>query len=451
MQKKERKLAAVMFTDIVGYSAMMQKDETVTSRLRNRHREVFKKLTKRYEGQVIQYFGDGTLSIYSSASAAVECAVNLQKELKGNPPVPLRIGIHTGEITYGDEDVHGDGVNVAARIESLCVPGGVFISGKVYDDIKNHSWLKAKSLGLFQLKNIRDKKEIYVITNEGVTVPDDGPIIKATTKPPNLSKKERKKNKEEEEMALAGTKNKFIAGGLGIGLGMFGIHRFYLGQKGLGIAFLVNTLLALFIVPAMAKFIPVLAILGFVDGMVLMLMPKDGFNAKYNAHLQKKTASNENQVSTAESFTDRQFDQYWEKGVEEYKEYDYAEAVKYLSKATTIKYDEPEAHFLLACCYSMLENAEKAFFHLDVAVGFRLENEARIKTNDDLSFLRFQPGFDEFVENNYRIKDTPQHIEPSNQPDLLEQLNNLQKLRNDGVLTEEEFLKEQARIKLDRS
>jgi len=231
---------------------------------------------------------------------------------------------------------------------------------------------------------------------------------------------------------------------------MFGVHRFYLGQKGLGIAFLVNSLLALFVVPAMAKFIPVLAILGFVDGMVLMLMPKDGFNAKYNAHLQKKVSTVENDVETAESFTDRQFDQYWEKALDEYEEYDYANAIQYLSKATTIKYDEPEAHFLLANCYSMLENAEKAFFHLDVAVGFRLENVDRIKTNDDLSFLRFQPGYEDFVENNYRIKDTPR-FKPSEEPDLLEQLNRLQKLRNDGVLTEEEFLKEKERIKLNRS
>ncbi len=451
MQKKQRKLAAVMFTDIVGYSAMMQKDEAVTARLRNRHREIFKKLTKRYEGQIIQYFGDGTLSIYSSASAAVECAVNLQKELKGNPPVPLRIGIHTGEITYGEEDdVHGDGVNVASRIESLCIPGGVFISAKVYDDIKNHSWLKAKSLGLFQLKNIRDKIEIYVITNEGVTVPDDEPTKRSVAKPPKLSKKDKKKRKEKEEMALAGTKNKFVAGGLAIGLGMFGVHRFYLGQKGLGIAYLVNSLLALFVVPGMERFIPVIAIIAFVDGMLLFLMPKDGFNAKYNAHLQKNTSSSESQVKTAESFTDRQFNQYWEKGIAEYKEYEYKEAIQYLSKATTIKYDEPEAHFLLACCYSMLENPEKAFFHLDVAVGFRLENVERIKTNDDLSFLRFQPAFDDFVENNYRIKDAP-HPPKTDQPDLLEQLNKLQKLRNEGVLTEEEFLKEEARIKLNRS
>ena len=175
MKKAKRRLAAIMFTDIVGYSAMMQKDEIVSNRLRNRHREVFSKLTKEYGGKIIQYFGDGTLSIYPSAAAAVECGVALQKELKKEPPVPIRIGIHTGDITYSKEEAYGDGVNVAARIESLSIPGGVFISEKVYDDIKNHSWLRARSLGAFDLKNIKEDVKVYAVNNEGITVPEYTP------------------------------------------------------------------------------------------------------------------------------------------------------------------------------------------------------------------------------------------------------------------------------------
>ena len=83
MSKRQRRLAAIMFTDIVGYSAMMQKDEAITNRLRNRHREVFTRLTEQYDGEILQYYGDGTLSIFYSTAAAVECAVEIQRELKG--------------------------------------------------------------------------------------------------------------------------------------------------------------------------------------------------------------------------------------------------------------------------------------------------------------------------------------------------------------------------------
>lgn len=173
MSDRHRQLAAIVFTDIVGYSAMMQKDETRATIVRERHRAVFDELTERFGGRILQYYGDGTLSIFQSAVAAVECSVEMQKAFREEPTVPLRIGIHTGDITFSKEEVYGDGLNIASRIEAACMPGGLFISGKVFDDIKNHKWLKAKSLGEFEFKNIKQPIPMYAVCTEGLSVPAD--------------------------------------------------------------------------------------------------------------------------------------------------------------------------------------------------------------------------------------------------------------------------------------
>ncbi len=176
MSAKHRQLAAIVFTDIVGYSAMMQQDETRANRVRERHRLVFDELTEQYGGRILQYYGDGTLSIFQSAVAAVECSVEMQKAFREEPLVPLRIGIHTGDITFSKEEVYGDGLNLASRIESACMPGGIFISGKVYDDIKNHQWLTAKMVGEFEFKNIKHALSLYAINTEGLAVPQNNKL-----------------------------------------------------------------------------------------------------------------------------------------------------------------------------------------------------------------------------------------------------------------------------------
>ena len=157
----KRQLAAIMFTDITGYSAMMEADEEYARRIRKQHRTVFKDAHARHDGNILQYYGDGTLSIFSSAAAAVECAVDMQIEFRKEPEVPLRIGIHTGDISYDDEGAYGDGLNIAARIEKLSVPGSVYISAKVFDDIKNNSRLTAATIGIFQMRNIQSHIQNY--------------------------------------------------------------------------------------------------------------------------------------------------------------------------------------------------------------------------------------------------------------------------------------------------
>jgi len=171
MQKNIRQLAAVMFTDMVGYTALMQEDENKAKKNRDRHRAVLEQLIQDHHGLILQYYGDGTLSIFGSAIEAIESAVEIQQELQKDPKIPLRIGMHVGDIVYSDDGVYGDAVNIASRIENLSVPGGVLISDKVYDEIKNHHEFSTTTLGEFELKNVKRPVELFAITNDGLQIP----------------------------------------------------------------------------------------------------------------------------------------------------------------------------------------------------------------------------------------------------------------------------------------
>lgn len=166
-----RKLAAIMFTDMVGYTAMMQQNEQQAKRNRDRHRQVLNSAINDNAGTILQYYGDGTLSIFNSAIDAVTSAVQIQQQLQKEPTVPLRIGIHTGDVVHDDEGVYGDGVNIASRVESMAVSGSVLISGKVFDEIKNHTQFETKSYGPFQLKNVEDPIKIYGLIADGCVTP----------------------------------------------------------------------------------------------------------------------------------------------------------------------------------------------------------------------------------------------------------------------------------------
>lgn len=168
---QSHRLAAIMFTDIKDYTALMQKDEEKALQLRNRHREIFIRKTKKFAGKILQYYGDGTLSIFQSAIDAVKCGIELQLAFRSAPQIPVRIGIHSGDIIVSAEDVIGDGVNVASRIESLAAAGSVFISGKVYDEVKNQSGIQTTSLGAFAFKNVEKTMEVFAIANPGLVIP----------------------------------------------------------------------------------------------------------------------------------------------------------------------------------------------------------------------------------------------------------------------------------------
>ena len=176
--ESRRQLAAIMFTDITGYTALMQKDESLAMDLRNRHRDSFSRLHQEYDGEIVQYFGDGTLSIFKSSVHAVQCAIALQQEMQREPKVPLRIGIHTGDIIHTKEEIIGDGVNLASRIEALAKPGSILISDQLHFQIKNHG-IETQSQGWFELKNVTHPILIHAIRAPGIVVPS--PVLKEPT------------------------------------------------------------------------------------------------------------------------------------------------------------------------------------------------------------------------------------------------------------------------------
>ena len=132
-----RQLAAILFADIAGYTAIMQEDEKLALQFRNKLQEKLKKEVTIHQGRVLELRGDGALCSFTSTIEAVRAALALQLEMQAQPQVPLRIGIHVGDIVVDGDTIYGDGVNLASRMESFAIPGSILISGKVYDDIKN--------------------------------------------------------------------------------------------------------------------------------------------------------------------------------------------------------------------------------------------------------------------------------------------------------------------------
>jgi adenylate cyclase len=183
--QKNRRISAIMFTDIVGYTALMQKDENAAVEMRERHRTEFKKHHENHKGEIVQYYGDGTLSVFTSGVKAVECAIDIQKALQKDKPLPLRIGLHIGDIIYDGTEVYGDGVNLASRIESKGIAGSILLSGKLNDELKNQPHILTLSLGYFELKNITDPIEIFAVDHESLQVPNTSEhkeVSKKTTK-----------------------------------------------------------------------------------------------------------------------------------------------------------------------------------------------------------------------------------------------------------------------------
>src|SRR6187402_3614777 len=155
-----RQLAAILFTDIAGYTAMMQKDEESAVKMVKHHRAVLEKTVEEFEGNLIEFYGDGSLCIFTSVTKAMLCAVSIQLQMQREPLVPLRIGVHIGEVIYEDGKIMGDGVNIAARIQSLGLPGSILFSREVFDKIRNHPEFKTNNLGRFRMKNVTEPMEV---------------------------------------------------------------------------------------------------------------------------------------------------------------------------------------------------------------------------------------------------------------------------------------------------
>ncbi len=164
-------LAAILFADIMGFTAIMQEDERMAMKYREKLKKCLETEVKLYGGRIVKYTGDGALCSFKSAIDSIRAALVVQYNMLESPPVPLRIGIHQADVIFEEDDVFGDGVNIASRLESLALPGSIFISAKVYDDIKNQTDIQTVSLGKYILKNVKEPVEIYAVNNPGLKVP----------------------------------------------------------------------------------------------------------------------------------------------------------------------------------------------------------------------------------------------------------------------------------------
>ena len=134
---QSRQLAAIMFTDIVGYTALMGKDEQKAFELLNKNRQIQKPIIEQYGGQWIKELGDGVLASFNTVSDAVNAAIKIQEACNRSKDFQLRIGIHLGEVVFENDDVFGDGVNIASRIRLLQMPGSIFVSEAVHQNVSN--------------------------------------------------------------------------------------------------------------------------------------------------------------------------------------------------------------------------------------------------------------------------------------------------------------------------
>src|SRR4029079_2168173 len=167
---EQRKLAAIMFTDMVGYSALSQRDEKLAQELLEEHRQLLREIFPRFRGTEIKTIGDAFLVEFNSALEGAQCAIEIQRTLaKRNADAPaerqiqLRIGIHIGDVIHREGDVYGDGVNIASRIEPLASPGGICLSMDVERQIRNAVETRFEKLAPTELKNISVPMDLFRI------------------------------------------------------------------------------------------------------------------------------------------------------------------------------------------------------------------------------------------------------------------------------------------------
>ncbi len=275
-------------------------------------------------------------------------------------------------------------------------------------------------------------------------------------------------------------KSKYTTAALAFFMGMFGTHRFYLGQRFLGILYGF-----IFFVCMMITFeenqpaIIFPAILAFVDSVLFAVMPQQEFDERYNRKQVRRRERRDRYYEEAPTRRTQPqalprhantLSEYKRSGIEKFRDYDFEGAIEDFLKALEIQPNDPATHFNLACSYSILEAKQAAFEHLEAAITNGFKQYEKIDNHDALSYLRTQPEFEDFVKNGYRVvnqQDAPPaapepvtkpeelNDEPKEEPlvlqdDLLDQIIKLGELRDKGILTEEEFAKQKQRILAQR-
>jgi TM2 domain-containing membrane protein YozV len=275
-------------------------------------------------------------------------------------------------------------------------------------------------------------------------------------------------------------KDKNAAGILALFLGWLGAHRFYLGQPGLGILYLILSLTTISIW------------LGLIDAIVFFSMAEEAFDDKYNRtyfgqkegrrgdtdfdrrsyeyrERRREKRDDRREYRRDRRYTDRPTtvqrkreapkrpaarrpNKFKQSGIQKYKEYDYKGAIADFEKGLEVDPQDIALHFNLACAYSLEEKTQKSFYHLEKAVEFGFKDFDRIKEHEGLAFLRIQDEFETFEANGYRMIQVEALPEPaeedllSTQPDLLDQIKKLGELREQGLLTEKEFHEQKKKL-----
>ncbi len=187
-----RRLAAILAADVVGYSRLMGEDEAGTARAVSERREAARPIVANHGGRIVKTTGDGLLLEFPSVVAAVECAIAIQKlmaERNGETPedkrILCRIGVNLGDVLIDGDDILGDGVNIAARLEGVCEPGGVFVSGAAYDHVRGRIDATFVDLGEKNFKNIARPVRVYAIRADAEIAPSSPAPTRP--EPPRLS------------------------------------------------------------------------------------------------------------------------------------------------------------------------------------------------------------------------------------------------------------------------
>lgn len=163
---EDRILAAILFSDIVGYTELMNKDEERAFKILHKSKVLQKQIIEKYRGNWLKEIGDVVLASFNSASEAVNCAREIQLNCRNEPDFNLRIGIHLGEVIIENDDVFGDGVNIASRLESLAPVGGIYVSGVVHDNVLNKKGINTTFIREEKLKNVKETTRIFEVEVE---------------------------------------------------------------------------------------------------------------------------------------------------------------------------------------------------------------------------------------------------------------------------------------------
>jgi class 3 adenylate cyclase len=238
---------AILAADMVDYSRYMHENEDATIRAWHQARnEVIDPTVARHTGRIVKHTGDGFLAEFSTVAGAVQCALDIQSDFArrdetrtGTPRVQFRMGINLGDIVADADDIHGDGVNIAARLEGLAEPGGVCVSGDVYRQIRNKLDLGYRALGEKQVKNIAEPIVAWMIAPPGKPgykpaawhdATNDNIFVSRKANAPSPSPN-RDMGQGQEDADGISPLNRLTAIVLCIILGLFGGHRYYLGKR----------------------------------------------------------------------------------------------------------------------------------------------------------------------------------------------------------------------------